>query len=91
VLASEDREQAFVELTLLARAPAVAMNMVSSPDRVPATSGHRAESIATATLCAEPTVVFKTVKFVPAVSRALTKCRSAEKSLFGLTAASGMT
>src|ERR1700730_13029165 len=73
------------------RAPAVAMNMVSSPDMVPMTSGHRAVSIATATLCAEPTAVFNTVKFVPAVKRALTNCLRVEKSFLAGIAVSGNT
>jgi hypothetical protein len=60
------------------RAPAVAMKMVSSPEMVPTTSGQRAVSMATATLCADPTVVFSTVRFVPAVRRALTNCLRVE-------------
>ena len=59
------------------------MNIVSSPEMVPITSGQRAVSMATATLCAEPIVVFSTVRLVPAVKRALTNCLSVEKSLFG--------
>ena len=49
-----------------ARALAVAMKMVSSPEMVPATSGHSALSIATATLCAAPMVVRSTVSEGPA-------------------------
>src|SRR6266404_5552160 len=67
------------------------MNMVSSPDRVPMTSGHRAVSMATATLCAAPTVVFSTVRFVPAVKRALTNCLRVEKSFLGAAGLSGST
>ena len=52
------------------------MNIVSSPEMVPITSGQRAVSMATATLCAEPTVVFSTVRLVPAVCIALTNCLS---------------
>ena len=86
ILASEKGEQAIAELALAA-APAVAMKIVSSPEIVPTTSGHRAVSMATATLCAEPMVVFSTVRLVPAVRRALTNCLSAEKSFFGCSAA----
>ena len=67
------------------------MNMVSSPEMVPITSGQRAVSMATATLCAEPTVVFSTVRFVPAVCTALTNCLSVEKSFFTGAACSGST
>ena len=38
------------------------MKIVSSPEMVPTTSGQRAVSIATATLCAAPMVVRSTVK-----------------------------
>ena len=37
------------------------MKMVSSPEMVPTTSGHSALSMATATLCAAPMVVWMTV------------------------------
>src|ERR1700692_2002365 len=73
------------------RAPAVAMNMVSSPEMVPTTSGQRAVSMATATLCAEPTVVFNTMRLLPAVCSALTNCLRVETSLFGCTAVSRST
>src|ERR1700691_5517646 len=58
------------------------MNIVSSPEIVPITSGQRAVSIATATRCAEPTVVLSTVRLVPEVRTALTNCLSVEKSFF---------
>src|ERR1700684_3193233 len=62
------------------RAPAVAMKMVSSPEIVPMTSLQRAVSMATATLCAAPTVVRSTVKLIPAVRMARTNCLMVEKS-----------
>jgi hypothetical protein len=59
------------------------MKIVSSPEIVPTTSGQRAVSMATATLCAEPIEVFSTVRLLPAVRRALTNCLREEKSFFG--------
>src|SRR5450631_197851 len=73
------------------RTPAVAMNIVSSPEMVPTTSGQRAVSMATATLWAAPMVVFSTVRLVPAVKRALTNCFRVEKSFLGGSGASGST
>jgi len=63
----------------------------SALEQAQAAAGHRAVSMATATLCAEPTVVFNTVRFVPAVKRALTNCFRVEKSLLGGAAVSGST
>ena len=67
------------------------MNIVSSPEMVPMTSGQRAVSMATATLCAAPTVVLSTVRLVPAVSTALTNCLRVEKSFLTDAPGSGST
>jgi hypothetical protein len=64
------------------------MNMVSSPEIVPATSGHSALSIATATLCAAPMVVRMTVIEGPARFSPLTNCARVPKSPFARVSSS---
>src|SRR6185312_15444771 len=65
---AQTRKMACSRATRASCAPAwaVAMKMVSSPEMVPATSGHSARSMATATLCAAPIVVLTTVSDGPA-------------------------
>ncbi len=72
-------------------AVAVATKIVSSPARVPTTSGKPAWSSASATVCAEPTTVSTTVRFGPAGRAVRTKWAASASSCGGDCRSGGVT
>ena len=80
--------QPLAQLALLRGRRSVAMKIVSSPEIVPTTSGQRALSMATATLCAVPIVVLTTVSDGPAVRTSLHEVRDGRERLPACSASS---